>query len=98
MTRTFKLRASIAAGVYVSEDGKPEHMAIYLGAERGTVVGVREASMNSLGWPQEVQDNINAHFKKVFDLEHEKRADLSKPSPRAVYVDSLQPWAVEVST
>lgn len=97
MTRTFKLRASIAAGVYVSENGEPEHMAIYMGAERGTVVDVRGVSMDSLGWPQEVQSNINAHFKKVFDLEHEKRADMSKPSPRAVYVDSLQPWTVEVT-
>lgn len=94
--RVFKLTAGIAALVRVCEDGMPERSAIYMGAERGVVVDVRDYPMTEVGWPQEVQDSISAHFKTVFDLEHEKRADLSTPSPRAVYVDALQPWMVEV--
>jgi hypothetical protein len=95
--RVFKLTGGIAALVRVCEDDKPERSAIWLGPERGAVVDVREHTMAQAGWPQAVQDSINAHFKIVFDLEHEGRADLSTPSPRAVYVDALQPWTVEVA-
>jgi hypothetical protein len=95
--RVFKLTPSSIAGlIRVCEDNKPERCAIWMGPVRGAVVDVREQTMDELNWPPQVQDSINAWFKAVFDLAHEKRPDLSLPSPRAVFIDAAQPWTVEV--
>lgn len=60
------------------------------------MTGRSDTPLSQSGWPQEVQDSINAWFTHVFSLEHEGRADLSTPSPRAVFMDNAKPWTINI--
>ena len=104
MKRVFQLRPGIAAYLGVKEltnpgvTGPHEHAAIFMSHEKGVVVGMRETPLADWEWPKQVKDAVNEHFRKVFALRHEDWTPsyLHEPSPRAAYLDSLQPWLVEV--
>lgn len=68
---------------------------VYMSKERGVLVGRFERPLSDMGWPAEVQAQINRHFETVFALEHETWKG-TEPSPRAVYCDNAVPWTVEV--
>lgn len=88
---------SIAALLYVRtpETTGASQEVVWISNEQGAVTGRRDTPLAQSGWPQEVQDNIDAYFRKVFDLEHELWKG-SGPSPRAVYVDSAKPWTITI--
>lgn len=89
---------SDAALVYVRtpETTGESQAVVFMSFERGAVTGRRDTPLAETGWPAAVQDSINAHFKHVFELEHEGRADMSKPSPRAVFMDNAKPWTITI--
>lgn len=89
---------SIAALLYVRtpETTGASQAVVWLGAEKGAVTGRRDTPLSQSGWPQAVQDAITAHFEHVFSLEHEGRANLSTPSPRAIFMDSAKPWTINI--
>jgi len=89
---------SIAALLYVRtpETTGDSQSVVWLGSD-GAVVGRRDTHLAKTGWPQAVQDSINTWFEHVFALEHERRADLSTPSPRAVFVDNARAWTIEIN-
>ena len=89
---------SIAALLYVRtpETTGDSQSVVWLGSG-GAVVGRRDTQLAKTGWPQAVQDSINAWFTHVFSLEHPSRADLSTPSPRAVFVDSAVAWKININ-
>lgn len=69
---------------------------VYVGKERGVVVGRFDRPLAKTDWPTEVQAQINKHFDIVFSLEHENWKG-REPSPRAQYVEAAVPWEVAVS-
>ena len=93
---TYTMIPGIAAYLAVRVDGAPPLSAIFLGHEKGVLVGLHDKKMADYGWPQQVQDSITKHFAHVFSLEHETWRDYPNPSPRAVYCDAAQPWTIEV--
>lgn len=98
ITNIYTFRPGIAALVYVTKNsltGGSPVSAVFLSTDKGVVVGRRDTPLAEYGWPQEVQDQLTQHFAKVFALEHENRL-ANTPSPRALYVDSLQPWEIQV--
>ena len=91
MKRTFEIKVGIAALVLVRElpDERPV-AAIYLSSENGILYDSR-----TTGWPTALKEEISKHFNKVFSLPHETYLGKGV-SPRAVYVDNLQPWTIEI--
>lgn len=89
---------SVAALLYVRtpQTTGNSQSVVWLSNAQGAVTGRRDTPLAESGWPAEVQATINGYFEHVFSLEHEGRADLSTPSPRAVFVDSAQPWTVDI--
>ena len=89
---------SIAALLYVRtpETTGNSQSVVWLGSD-GAVVGRRDTKLAKTGWPVEVQQSINDWFEQVFALEHETRADMSKPSPRAVFVGNARAWTIEIN-
>lgn len=71
------------------------HSCIYMSKERGVVVGIREKPLSEMGWPIEVQATINKHFGTVFSLRYEDWKGPG-PSPRAVFLDHVLPWTLEI--
>lgn len=90
---------SIAALLYVRtpETTGNSQSVVYLSKENGAVTGRSDTPLSQSGWPQEVQDSISQYFEHVFSLEHEGRADMSTPSPRAVFVDNAKPWTITIN-
>lgn len=88
---------SIAALLYVRtpETTGESQSVVWMSSTTGAVTGRRDTPLAQSGWPQEVQDSINAHFRHVFSLEHEKWPGPGL-SPRAVYVDSRTPWTIDI--
>ena len=98
MTNIYTLRPGIACLVYVTKNavcGGSPVPAIWLSAEKGVVVGRHEKPMDEYGWPLEVQQALTQHFATVFALEHEAWT-AKTPSPRALYVDALKPWYIQI--
>lgn len=96
---TFLLEpGSVASLLYLHRVGStaPPVACVFSSFERGVLVGNSEKPMADLGWPLEVQAQINKHFGTVFSLEHETWKGRG-PSPRAQYVDAATPWEVTVS-
>jgi hypothetical protein len=92
---------SVAALLYVRPPAWAEFSGasiscVYASKERGVLVGRFEKPLAEMGWPAEVQAQINKHFGTVFSLEHENWKGKG-PSPRAQYCDAAVPWTVEVS-
>lgn len=91
---------SIAALLYVRtpETTGASQAVVYLRQTKGAVTDRHDTPLSESGWPQEVQDSINAHFAHVFSLEHENwRGPPDARSPRAAYVDNAQPWTITVN-
>ena len=88
----------IAALLYVRtpETTGNSQVVVYMGKDQDAVTGRRDTPIADAGWPQEVQHSINAYFEHVFSLEHEGRADLRTPSPRAVFMDNAKPWTINI--
>ena len=91
--------SSIAAALYVRtpETTGESQCAVYLSKARGIVVGRHDTPLSQSGWPEKVCESIDRYFEHVFSLEHEGRADMSKPSPRAVFVDNAKPWTININ-
>jgi hypothetical protein len=90
---------SIAALLYVRtpETTGESQAVVYLSKEKGAVTGRRDTPLAESGWPLEVQQSINDYFKHVFSLIHEERTSAREPSPRAVFVDNVQPWTITIN-
>lgn len=90
---------SSAALLYVRtpETTGNSQSAVYLSQTKGVVTGRHDTPLSKSGWPEEVCESIDRYFEHVFSLEHEGRADMSKPSPRAVFVDNAKPWTITIN-
>ena len=84
----------MAALVYVRtpETTGESQAVVYLSKEKGAVTGRRDTPLAQSGWPQEVQDSINAHFAHVFSLENDRVG-----SARRKYMARAQPWTINVN-
>lgn len=92
---TYKFMPSnVAALLELVVDGK-RYSCIYMGKEKGVVVGLGEAPLAQMGWPIEVQATINKHFGVVFSLRHEDWTG-PRPTPRAQFLDNILPWTLEI--
>lgn len=89
---------SVAELLYVRtpETTGNSQSVVYVSKERGAVTGRRDTPLAETGWPVAVQASIIAHFEHVFELEHEGRADMRKPSPRAVFMGNAKPWTITI--
>jgi hypothetical protein len=89
---------SVAALLYVRtpETTGESQAVVFMSFEKGVVTGRRDTPLAETGWPAEVQKSINEHFEHVFSLEHEGRSDMSKPSPRAVFMEAAKPWTITI--
>ena len=92
---TYTFSVGLAALLHVQKNQGPLIPAIYLSKDNGVVVGQGDMPLQQCVWPLEVKAEINCYFNMVFSLQHEDWKERS-PSPRAVYVDSLQPWSIQV--
>jgi hypothetical protein len=96
MPTTYKIiPASVAAVVYVqrSDDVMMLQPCVFISHEKGIVYGQRDVPLADSGLPQQVIESIEAHFVKVFLLEHEDWAGPG-PSPRARYVETAKSWSI----
>ena len=88
---------SVASLLYVRPPGLTGNSVacVYMGKERGVVVGRFEKPLAEYGWPMEVNAEINRHFDTVFKLPHEdwKGDGLS---PRARYCDGAKAWKLNI--
>jgi hypothetical protein len=78
------------------QDGSGKLSAIYMGKERGVVIGIGAKPLDQSGLPLEVRAAINRHFGVVFSIQHETWKGRG-PSPRADYVGRVEPWVVDSS-
>lgn len=85
---------SIAALLTVRVDDV-DHSCIYMSKERGVVVDIREKPLHLMDWPGEVKARIKRHFQVVFSLRYEGWTGPG-PSPRAVFLDIILPWTLEI--
>lgn len=99
MTTTYKLiPSSISALLYVQGPNDSRLLpppCVYISEEKGVVYGQRDVPLDKSGLPEQVQEAIRAHFKYVFDLEHENWKQPG-PSPRAEYCDQAKPWEIRI--
>lgn len=85
---------NIAALLYVRtpETTGSAQAVVYLSKEKGAVTGRRDTPLAQSGWPQEVQDSINAHFEHVFSLENDRVG-----SARCKYMARAEPWTITIN-
>lgn len=90
---TYTIRPGIASVVQLKINDLPETTCVYLGIDRGVRVGTRDVPLERCEFPPSVVQAIYTHFKHVFSLEHEGWKGPG-PSPRAQYMDAIQPWSI----
>lgn len=93
---TYTLRGALAAYVGVTTPELPAESGVIYLSEGKIVIGLRDLPLEKSSLPPEVKDSITRHFRHVFSLEHETWRGPG-PSPRAVYMDALKPWTIEVN-